>query len=268
VRDLFFLTCGEFRVPPAFVRAPGGDGDGRLSNTVAVVVRDRGDVLLVDAGWSRETCADARAGIGLLRAAALGVRVRAQDSIAAQLAAHGIGADRVTTVVATHLHLDHVGGVVDFPNAELALGQRELDAFWKRRSPGYRAADLARVGRIKAVALDAGPTYGFSASADLFGDGEVVLLDARGHTSGSVAVALRGPRGTYVHVGDAVYRTWEMGMSPRGPSLSARLLAWRRSELARTYGALRACEADPRRPVLVPSHDAAVFARLPRAPQA
>jgi glyoxylase-like metal-dependent hydrolase (beta-lactamase superfamily II) len=270
VRDLFFLTCGGFRVPAALVGprislAPAAQA-GRLTNTVAVAVRDDGEVLLVDAGWSREACHDPRGRIGRVRAAALGVRVRGDDAIAAQLEALGVAADRVTTIVATHLHLDHVGGVVDFPNAELAVAQGELDAYWKRTSPGYRVSDLARVGRIRALALDAGPTYGFPASIDVFGDGEVVLLDARGHTAGSVAVALRGPRGTYVHVGDAVYQSWEMGLSPRGPCLAARITAWRRLELRGAYASLRACEADPRRPTLVPSHDAGVFARLPQRP--
>ena len=32
------------------------------------------------------------------------------------------------------------------------------------------------------------------------------------------------------------------------------------------YASLRACEADPRKPVLVPSHDKEVFERLPHAP--
>jgi glyoxylase-like metal-dependent hydrolase (beta-lactamase superfamily II) len=273
VRDLFFLTCGGFRVPAALLKPLGGgatDGagsvTGRMTNTVAVVVRDGGDVVLVDAGWSREACEDPRGRIGRVRSATLGVRLRPGDCIAAQLEALGIPADRVTTIVATHLHLDHVGGVVDFPNAELAVSQRELDAYWKRTSPGYRVSDLARVGRIRALALDAGPTYGFPASADLFGDGEVVLLDARGHTAGSVGVALRGARGTYVHVGDAVYQSWEMGLSPSGPCLAARVTAWRRLELRRAYASLRACEADPRHPTIVPSHDAEVFARLPQRP--
>jgi glyoxylase-like metal-dependent hydrolase (beta-lactamase superfamily II) len=117
------------------------------------------------------------------------------------------------------------------------------------------------------VALSGPPTYGFHGSADLFGDGQIVLLDASGHTSGSAAVALRTPRGTFVHVGDAVYQRWEYGMSPPGPSLLGRVLAASRPGLARTYGALRSCEADPRRPVVVPSHDAEAFAGLPHAPQ-
>src|SRR5205823_5771394 len=70
VRDLFFLTCGHFRVPsfaidpPRLVPSPLAR---QLSNTVAVVVRESGDVLLVDCGWSEEACADPRGVIGRAR---------------------------------------------------------------------------------------------------------------------------------------------------------------------------------------------------------
>lgn len=269
MRDLFFLTCGAFAgfAGATGPRGKGGLAPGRLSNTVAVAVRDDGSVVLVDAGWSVATCADAARALGRTYAWLLGVRVRPEDAIAAQLRALGIAPSRVSAIVATHLHLDHVGGVEDFPDAEVVVAQRELKAYWGApRDRGYRARDLARAGRIRAVALSATPTYGFPASADPFEDGQIVLLDASGHTPGSVAVALRGPRGTYVHVGDAAYQRWEYGMSPRGPSLVARLTSSSREDLARTYASLRSCEADPRRPVVVPSHDAEVFAALPHAP--
>jgi glyoxylase-like metal-dependent hydrolase (beta-lactamase superfamily II) len=267
VRDLFFLTCGALAAP-AFALERRWLGGLRLSLTVAVVVRDDGSVALVDAAWSEETCRSPARSLGRAQAAFLGLRTRADDAIAAQLRAHGVDPERVTTIVATHLHLDHVGGVVDFPNAELVCTDRELEAYRTSRSPGYRAADLARGGRVRAVTLDAHPGYGFPATHDLFGDGEVVLLDARGHTRGSLAVALRGPRGTYVHIGDAAYMAWEYGLSPAGPSLLGRVQGWNIGLLKETYARIRACEADPRRPVIVPSHDRGVYAKLPHAASA
>ncbi len=285
MKDVFFLSCGHF-VAPGFAVRPSGERPRatRLPNTVAVAVRDDDSVVLVDAGWSVAACAAPLREIGLLASALLGVRVMPDDAIASQLRALGIHPLRVQTIVATHLHLDHIGGAADFPNAELVVSQPELEAMlraprWKQT--GYRAKDLARAGRIRAVALDAGPTYGFPASADVFGDGQVVLLDARGHTRGSAAVALRcvgervgervggaataAPR-TYVHIGDAAYQRWEYGLAPAGPGLLSRALAWSTAELTATYARLRACEADPRRPVVVPSHDGDVFAQLPHAP--
>ena len=280
MRDLFFLTCGTFRAPALAVAPPTTHTAGSLaalrgatrmvplSNTVGVVVRDSGDVVLVDAGWSREACADFSGAIGTIQGLTLGVDVEEGDAIADQLAALGIEPSRVTCIVATHLHLDHVGAVTDFANAELVVTKRELEAY--RRFPpafGYRRADLAKAGRLREVALDATPTYGFPSSFDLFGDGEVVLLDARGHTRGLAAVAMRADGECYVHIGDAVYQSWELGMSPQGPSLFGRITAWKTDELKATYARVRACEADPRKPTIVPSHDMAVFDRLPHAPE-
>jgi glyoxylase-like metal-dependent hydrolase (beta-lactamase superfamily II) len=271
LRDVFFLSCGGFAAPGVAVR-PLGQGRLKaswLTNTVGVAVRDNGDIVLVDAAWDGETCASPASTLGRVRKAALGVRVRAEDAIASQLRGLGLEPSRVRAIVATHLHFDHVAGVRDFPNAEVIVSQRELKAYWAApRGGAYRARDLASAGRIRAVALDGTPTYGFPGSADPFGQGDVVMLDARGHTAGNVAVALRGPRGTFVHVGDAVYQSWEFGLSPAGPCLLARGLAWSRPEMTRAYGCLRACEADPRRPVVVPSHDAQVFDRLPHRPAA
>jgi glyoxylase-like metal-dependent hydrolase (beta-lactamase superfamily II) len=188
--------------------------------------------------------------------------------VVAQLRRLGFDPARVRAIVATHLHLDHVGGVGDFPNAEVVVSQRELRAYWEApRTSGYRARDLARSGRIRALQMSGTPSYGFPGSADPFGHSDIVMLEAYGHTAGSVAVALRGPRGTFVHVGDAVYQSWEFGLSPAGPCLAAGQIVWHRKELARSYARLRSCEADPRRPVVVPSHDAEVFGRLPQRPE-
>jgi len=274
VRDVFFLSSGSFKVPAAVLEpmALRGLRDLRrsivMANTVAVVVRDSGDVTLVDCGWSREECAAPTRVLGHLQAAFLGLQVKRGDAIADQLRTHGIDPGRVKTIVATHLHLDHVGGACDFPNAEVVCSDVELSAFRVRPpASGYRIQDLD-TARLRPVFLGSGPSYGFSASHDLFDDGEVVLLDAHGHTPGLVAVAIRSrePGRCYVHVGDAVYQSWEWALSPAGPSPVARMQSWRLDLVKLRYSALRDCEADPRKPVLVPSHDIDVFERLPQAP--
>ncbi len=274
MRDVFFLSAGSFNAPAAMVeplalkRLRRLRRSVRLSNTVAVVVRDSGDVVLVDCGWSREACAAPTRVLGRVQASFLGLQVKTGDAIVDQLRMHGLDPARVKTIVATHLHLDHTGGACDFPNAEVVCSDVELSAFRVRPpAAGYRVADL-ETARLRPVYLGAGPSYGFPASHDLFGDGEVVLLDAHGHTPGLVAVAIRSREAArcYVHIGDAAYQTWEWALSPAGPSALSRLQAWRPDLLRLRYAALRDCEADPRKPVIVPSHDQAVFERLPHAP--
>ncbi len=198
------------------------------------------------------------------------MQVQRGDAVVDQLAMAGIAKSRVRTIVATHLHLDHVGGACDFPDAELVCSDVELSAARVRPpASGYRPEDI-EMARLRPVYLGAGPSYGFPSSHDLFGDGEVVLLDAHGHTPGLVAVAMRskGAGPCFVHIGDAAYRTWEWGLSPAGPCALSRAMAWRRDLLRARYASLRDCEADPRRPVIVPSHDETVYERLPHAPTA
>lgn len=273
MRDLFFLSCGRLKAPAA-VLAPKPSLANALtmstmSITVAVIVRDNGDLALVDAGFSSAACADPAAELGKLRALSLGVDLAARDSIAQQLRAHGLDPARVKSVVATHLHLDHVGGALDFPNAEVVCSVEELGALLHvPRDPGYRLEDFVRDGRLNVVALNAGSVLGFPRSRDLFGDGEVVLLDAHGHTPGTLAVAMRDGDRTYVHIGDAVYQQWEWSEATPGPCPMARITTRDREAATRTYGAIRACAAESSRPVIVPSHDDGVFRSLPHAPRA
>jgi len=273
MRDVFFLSCGRLKSPlAALVPKPtvfDALAMATMSITVAVVVRDNGDVALVDAGFSAKACLDAAGTLGALRARMLGTELAAHDSIAHQLRGLGLDPARVKTVIATHLHLDHIGGARDFANAEVVCSEPEFRALFRMppRDTGYRVDDFAREGRLRIVELGEEPRLGFPKSRDLFGDGEVVLLDAHGHTPGTIAVALRSTDRTFVHVGDAVYQSWEWSEATPGPCAVARFTTQDREALVRTYGAIRTCAADERRPVIVPSHDVDVFRSLPHAPR-
>lgn len=269
MRGLFFLSCGGFDAPATMLRPERCSGVVSMSLTVAVLVRDDGELALIDAGWSEEACADPGKALGRVRVASLGLVAARRDAIAAQLRERGLDPARVRTIVATHLHLDHVEGVCDFPNAEVVTTPREFAAYSGLPRGvgelGYRAKDLARAGRIRLVSVDGEPTLGFPASHDLFGDGELRLLDARGHTRGAIAIALRASECDYLHIGDAAYQRWEYGVSPAGPCRLAHVTAWSRRELRRTYGCVRASQTESRAPIIVPSHDRDVFRTLPNA---
>jgi glyoxylase-like metal-dependent hydrolase (beta-lactamase superfamily II) len=260
-RDVFFVSSGTFSAPAFAVGQPGFSST-ILSNTVAVIVRADDSIVLVDAGLSEATCANPGRGVGHLRALFLGITASAQDSVAAQLERLGYRREAVTTIIATHLHFDHVNGVRDFPNAELVVSKEELDAFsWRRADFGYDKRDLKLEQRIVPVELEDAPWEGFARSLDLFEDGSVHMLDTQGHTPGSVAVSIAAIGAHFMHVGDAVYNVKELDLKDASPI--SRFIRWNAAKHRASADVLRAAATMA---TLVPSHDAGTFAALPKGP--
>lgn len=255
----WFLSVGALG-GPSFVF---GEGRGlsalawlRLRNVVLVVEHDGGDVTLVDTGWSAAQCAAPRREIGLSQSLLLGVVLRDGDDVASQLARKGIARDRVRRVIATHLHVDHVGGLDDFPDAEVLTTADELaSARTRGRVHGFDVARLSRIGRLRLLELDGGARDGFAASAAL-GPG-LTLLDARGHTAGSLAVEVDVGGARLLHLGDAAYTLAEAEHDRPSP-LSLRT-AWNPARQRETYRAVAALAGAPN-VVAVTSHDPRTFA--------
>ncbi|MEM1315241.1 MAG: MBL fold metallo-hydrolase [Pseudomonadota bacterium] len=110
----------------------------------------------------------------------------AVGNLAARLAAAGIAAEQVDVVAITHMHPDHIGGLMTdgaptFPNARYVLGAAEYD-FWKDKADG----PLARVGGL--VASNVTPLL---EKASFINPGESLVsgieaVDASGHTPGQI----------------------------------------------------------------------------------
>ncbi len=280
IERAFFLTTGMLATPRAAFGLPPPAGSGAfrrlfsplgfaLTPIACLVLEHKettegeggakgaGPVTLVDTGWSAAQCRDPRRELGLVQALFLGVRAKPGDDLRTQLLAHGIAPERVRTIVATHLHVDHVGGLADFPDAEVVTTDDELTSAKARgQRAGFDVKALARVGRFRMAPWREAPHLGFRRSTPLFGDdgddGDVMLLDARGHTAGTLGVAVKTSEGTLVHVGDAAYTLAE---AVRGrPSLLARRTTIDPENQARAYRAIADLTRAPNTTV-VTSHD-------------
>ena len=254
---VFFRTTGTVG-GPAFLLRAGSPSVAPVRMPVVVAVVERPDgLVLIDTGWSRRTCAFPADDPGLVAAALLGLSVTPEDALAS-----GYAPGDVRHVVATHLHADHVGGVVDFAGATVHVAERELQASTRGILGGYRGEPLpSERAQIHAVAGP--PALGFAASEDLFGDGSVLLLDARGHTAGSVAVAVKLQAGWLVHAGDAAMFVEDFRADDGAPaSAYARAMSWDLGAQRRSWAAMREAESTHGARIVV-SHDPALFATLP-----
>jgi N-acyl homoserine lactone hydrolase len=131
--------------------------------------------------------------------------VRPGDEIPAALAAIGLTAGDIDTVVLTHMHGDHMDGVVHLSQPvlvhepELAYARSPFARFMSRvlRQP-LPAAEFS------TFALDAGPFGAFAASRPLTDDGRVLAVSTPGHTPGHISVVCIDDFGRHVLLaGDA-----------------------------------------------------------------
>lgn len=207
--ELVTVSDGQDLVPPAMILAgaPGDlvasvcegqtDGDGQLPVAYnALLIRSAGRQILVDAGHG-ELSEDEGAGGALL----------------ANLTALGVPPESVDTIVISHAHADHIGGLVttvearplpSFPRATHYVRSDEW-TYWT--SPGALAAmgermaaparrclpPLAAAGLVELVTTEREIAPG------------VTMMSAAGHTPGHAAVRVESDGASAIFVADCVF---------------------------------------------------------------
>jgi glyoxylase-like metal-dependent hydrolase (beta-lactamase superfamily II) len=125
----------------------------------------------------------------------------------------GYSPQDVRHIVLTHLHLDHCGGMADFPRAKIHVWDVERMASLRHRPfvfqdwIGYEPAQWAhgpewivhRIGSNSWFDLSSMPVVGGAAP-------EILLIPLPGHTPGHCGVAVRDDSGWLLHCGDAFIR--------------------------------------------------------------
>jgi N-acyl homoserine lactone hydrolase len=124
----------------------------------------------------------------------------------------GYRASDIGTVVLSHLHGDHIGGLREVAQAELLVSRPEWDTHsgpWpvlagimRRRIqlPGLRWR------QIEMVPLHDPALAPFDVGHDLFGDGSLVMVPTPGHTVGPISLIVRRTdKPTLALVGDLTY---------------------------------------------------------------
>jgi N-acyl homoserine lactone hydrolase len=169
---------------------------------VYVLEHERG-LVLFDTGQDRASVTDADYfPRGILRFAYSRLArfdIGEGDTLTRQLAAIGYDIADVTTVIISHLHQDHIGGLPELGHAEILVSSDE----WKSLSlprPAMRGLltkhiDLPglRWRRIDLSPLGTSDLSPFTSGLDLFGDGSLVILPTPGHTPGSISLLVRRP---------------------------------------------------------------------------
>lgn len=125
----------------------------------------------------------------------------------------------IAGVFLTHLHLDHVSGMRDVPDAATVFvgpGEADEHAFVNLFTRPTADRALEDKPRLAAWQFAPDPDGRFEGVLDVFGDGTVFALHVPGHTAGSTAHVVRTPKGPVLLTGDACHTAWgwEHGVEP------------------------------------------------------
>lgn len=166
----------------------------------------------------------------------------------------GLDPRDVRHIVQTHLDLDHVGGLSDFPEALVHVHATELDA--ARRRDGLRARRRYRPEMLLAhhpkwrSYTHGGDTWkGFEAVRELDGLGaDIVMVPLFGHTHGHCGIAVNTGDRWLLDAGDAYFDAREIKLPTRVcgplPELFQLIVTTERNQRRTNQDRLRALHAD------------------------
>jgi glyoxylase-like metal-dependent hydrolase (beta-lactamase superfamily II) len=133
--------------------------------------------------------------------------IEPEQEVGPQLRGLGIGARDVKTVVLTHMHIDHDGGLAHFPHSRILGSAGEI-----ARTSGIAGAMLGYLPKrwpkwFAPEPLAWQPTaFGpFASSAPISAAGDVIAVPTPGHTPNHLSVVVRDGDHEIMLAGDASY---------------------------------------------------------------
>jgi N-acyl homoserine lactone hydrolase len=183
--------------------------------------------------------------------------IEPEQEIGPQLRGFGIGARDVKTVVLTHFHIDHDGGLAHFPHSRIvaAAGEIARAAGIAGALQGYLPSRWPNWFEPQPLAWQQSPNGPFARSARITAAGDVIAVPTPGHTPSHLSVIVRDADSQIMLAGDASYLETTMlrgtidGVSPNETAAKA------------TLADIRAlCAARPT--IYLPTHDPQCVERL------
>lgn len=190
---IHFLNCGSMR--PYFPRVENGV-------TCFLVETDQGPVL-VDTGFGTRDYLSPNRSMRFFLAMMRSER-DVKETALHQVQRLGYKPEDVRHIIQTHLHLDHAGGLEDFPHAQVHVLKAEYNHVMSHKSWEYHPEHWEHGAHWVLHETKGEKWYDFDALQLEDFEPEIWLVPLTGHTPGHTGVAIKRDQGWILHGGDAV----------------------------------------------------------------
>lgn len=204
--QLTLLSAGHTTAPEAIILRGGRWRKIKIPALFALIEHPRLGSIVVDTGYSsRFFEVTARWPYRFYRWLTP-VFVRDDETAAAQLTRRGIAPSDVRRLIITHFHVDHLGGIADFPDAEFMYlpdgyetirDKSGLAALKFGYVPGQLPPDFEERSRPinPGSAIELPPEFApFTTGWDILGDGSLLGVSLPGHAYGQLGLFLHDVR--------------------------------------------------------------------------
>ncbi len=208
-----FFHSGYCTASAAIVDPEKGKGRQRFFAVWALIVHPIHGYLLLDTGYAHRFYEATRHFPEKLYAVVTPVCLEEGQSALEQLKTLGITAAEIKYVLISHFHVDHISGLLDFPEAKIICSRASLvEVLTKNRIAALQKGILKKLvpedlGKralcIEDLAIARTDEHSGLEFYDLFKDGSLQLVPLPGHARGMFGVLVCSDKGTFLYATDA-----------------------------------------------------------------
>lgn len=183
---LYVLDCGTLTVTGEGVEryhvTPAEVGETRMPVPCFLIVHPRG-TLMWDVGVIPDSVVEAQPQ-GAKAAVNPTVSALVTRTLKSQLAQIGYAPADITYVAISHAHIDHTANLNAFARSTWLTRPAERAFMWAENNPRVNRSFYTELEKAKTIPIE-------NDEHDVFGDGQVVMKAAPGHTPGHQVLVLR-----------------------------------------------------------------------------
>ena len=190
------LNCVE-------IESPFGPAIGHC-----VLLEQNESLALIDSGIGVAETREPEKRLGKELVEITGFKFEEDRTAIRQIEKLGFDPKNVKNIICSHLDPDHIGGLVDFPNAKIHVSKEEYECF-KSGNERYLPQQLAHEPEIELYKNNDSEWFSLPARRLDLGF-EIYLIPLFGHTLGHCGIAFKNAGCWTFYVGDAYYLRAEL----------------------------------------------------------